>query len=216
MIGRQIFVAARLANVFLRQHGHSKQRRSLPVNANGDFQPWLTYPMIEFLDSLDLSEKSILEFGAGGSTLYWARRSKEVISVELDQEWANKLASCAPSNVTIVHEPDGGKYPEIPRQFSRAFDVILIDGAERYRSSVTALDMLAGSGMIILDNAEWYPNCCHLLGENLIEDIPFSGFGPLNAFTSTSTAFLHRSFSFQRGSRSPPIGGRELKALDDR
>lgn len=214
MIGRQILVAARLADVFLRKHGHSKKRRSLPVDGRDDFQPWLTYPMIEFLNGLDLSEKSVLEFGAGGSTLYWARRSKEVISVELDQEWANKLASCAPPNVTIIHEPDGGKYPEIPRQFSRAFDVILIDGAERYRSSITALDMLAESGMIILDNAEWYPNCCDLLGENLIE-MPFSGFAPLNAFTSTSTAFLRRSFSFQRGSRSPPIGGRMLKALDD-
>jgi predicted O-methyltransferase YrrM len=131
MIGRGALVAVRLADVFLRKHGHSRKQGPLPVSAKGDFQPWLTYPMIEFLASLDLSGKSVLEFGSGGSTLYWAKHAKDVVSVEMDAAWADRLASLAPANVRIIHEPDGGKYPDAPKTLRKNFDIILIDGAER-------------------------------------------------------------------------------------
>ena len=189
----------------------------MPVDAGGNFLPWLTYPMIEFLDTLDVSDKSVFEFGAGGSTLYWARRAREVVSVELDAAWHARLTSMAPSNVEIVHEPDGHQYADTPNRLGRTFDIIVVDGAERYRSASAALNALAPGGMIILDNAEWYPNCCRLLASSGLIELPFSGFPPVNAFTSTSTAFLSRDFAFPVVRRRPPIGGRALAggALDD-
>ncbi|MET0877406.1 MAG: hypothetical protein ABWY14_09735 [Tardiphaga sp.] len=218
LIPRPVIAAGRLLQVFLGTHGHSRRVSGMPVDGHGNFIPWLTYPMIEFLNGFDFSDATVFEFGTGGSTLYWAGRAKNVVSVELDAAWAARLAAIAPSNVRIIHEPNGHRYAEAPIALDRTFDVIVIDGAERYRSTRAAIGCLAPGGMIILDNAEWYPNCAALLAESGLIEVPFSGFPPINAFPSTSSAFLSRDLSFPRLPRALPVGGRALAggALDDK
>lgn len=192
----------------------------MPVDGQKNFQPWLTYPLIEHLNGLDFSDKHVFEFGAGASTMYWSKRAKHVVSVEFDSAWYELLKEAVPGNVTLLHESNGHRFSVAPKQFpARRFDVVVIDGAERYRCAQSALEVLAPGGMIILDNAEWYPNAANLLvGAGLIE-VRFSGFGPINAFTSTSSIFLSRDFSFSHNdaARLPPRGGRKLPggALDD-
>lgn len=214
MIPRSLIIAPRLLDTFLRLHGQNRRCGPFPVNGQGKAQPWFTYPMLEFLDTLDLRGKSIFEFGAGGSTLYWARRGAAVTSVELDADWYNHLLGILPDNVAITHEANGHAYATAC--VGGCYDVIVIDGAERFRCAESALQALAPGGMIILDNAEWYPNAADLLlGADLLE-ISFSGFGPINAFTSTSTAFLKRDFHFPRLRREAPVGGRTIQTLDDK
>lgn len=49
--------------------------------------PWITLLAIEFLEKhLDVNMK-VFEYGSGGSTLFFAKRVKEVISVEHDPKW---------------------------------------------------------------------------------------------------------------------------------
>jgi hypothetical protein len=203
-----------LLDIFQLKHGHVRQKDGFPVNGLGEFQPWLTYPMIEFLNGFDFSNKTVFEYGSGASTLFWATRAKEVISIEFDGEWHQSLLSKIPKNVTLIHEPDGRKYASSIQKFSRQFDVIVIDGAERNRCAIAAINSLKPGGMIILDNAEWYPNTAGYLASAGLIEIPFSGFSPVNAFCSTSTAFLTRDFAFPQKiqSRRPPVGGRALPA----
>jgi predicted O-methyltransferase YrrM len=217
IIPRPLISSVRLLRIFLTEHGHDRSIDSMPVDGQGEFLPWLTYPMIEFLNGFDFSEKSVFEFGAGASTLYWAERAREVTSVELDLEWSTHLAKRIPNNVTLIHEPNGHIYAETPSKLNRKFDVIVVDGAERFRSSKAAIAALAPGGMIILDNAEWYPNSADLLASSGLIEIGFSGFPPINAFCSTSSIFLSREFAFPRKGRNIPIGGKQLKssALDD-
>ena len=204
--------------MFQIEHGHTHNRFGFPINAQGNFQPWLTYPLIEFLNSLDFTEKKIFEYGTGSSTLYWASRAEQVVSVELDEKWYSSLLQKIPNNVQLIHEPNGGKYPGIIQEKGK-FDVIVIDGAERYQSAVAASEYLAPGGMIILDNSEWYPNAAGYLNSLGLIEVPFSGFSPINAFTSTSSVFMSRDFSIPKNdnARLPPIGGRKLPnpALDD-
>jgi hypothetical protein len=40
------------------------------TDKNGEPVPWFTYPTIEYLNHLDLSECSVFEYGMGYSTLY--------------------------------------------------------------------------------------------------------------------------------------------------
>lgn len=219
LVPRRIISAVRLLNIFQQQHGHVRQQNGFPVNGQGDFQPWLTYPMIEFLNGLDFSKKRIFEFGAGSSTLYWAKRAMEVVSVEFDSGWFEALRSKVPGNVTLMHESDGHPYADKIRSNFGFFDVIVVDGAERYRSAKAALTALAPGGMIILDNAEWYPNTADMLAQAGLIEMRFSGFSPINAFTSTTSAFLSRDFSIPQTpqARMPAVGGRKLPtpALDD-
>jgi len=219
VVPRRVVSALRLLQIFQQKHGHVRCEDGFPVNGKGEYQPWLTYPMIEFLNFLDFSEKTVFEYGAGSSTLYWSRRAKQVISVELDRGWYESLLPRVPANVQLIHEPDGGKYSNIIHDFNYQFHVIVIDGAERNASAVAAIQALAPGGMIILDNAEWYPNTAEYLSSSGLIEVPFSGFSPINAFTATSTAFISRDFAMSRSkeARQPPIGGRALPtpALDD-
>jgi hypothetical protein len=217
IIPRPLISSVRLLQIFLKKHGHDRLIDGMPVDGEGKFIPWLTYPMIEFLNGFDFSEKSVFEFGAGASTLYWADRAREVTSVELDPKWSARLATRVPENVTLIHEPNGHLYASMPSKLNRKFDVIVIDGAERFRASQAAIEALASGGMIVLDNSEWYPNSADLLASSGLIEIAFSGFPPINAFCSTSSAFLSKDFAFSRRTRTVPVGGRSIidEVLDD-
>jgi Methyltransferase domain len=220
LIPRRLLVTARLQHIFFSLYGHTNRRDGMPVDGSGEYQPWLTYPLIEYLNGFDFSDKDIFEFGAGASTMYWSARARSVVSVELNRQWFDTMERRLPENVTLIHEPDGHQYAQTVATLARSFDVIVIDGAERYRSAHAALPALAPGGLVILDNAEWYPHTADMLAAAGLIEVRFSGFSPVNAFTSTSSAFLSRDFSFPLAgaARLPPRGGKALSggALDDK
>jgi hypothetical protein len=219
VLPRRFISAVRLLLIFQGGHGHVNRLNGFPVNGKGEFQPWLTYPLIEFLNGLDFSEKRVFEFGAGASTLYWAKRACEVVSVEFDAGWYEALLPIIPKNVTLHHVGNGQSYVNKVLECDGRFDVIVVDGAERYRSAQSAIKALADGGFIVLDNAEWYPNTADLLVQAGLIEVRLSGFTPVNAFTSTSSIFMSRNFCIPTNAlaRKKPIGGTDIigGTLDD-
>src|SRR5215218_1655637 len=67
-----------------------------------NYVPWFTYPAIEALKNWDLADKRVFEYGSGYSTLFWASRAKEVVSVEHNRDWYEKIAGLAPSNARVI------------------------------------------------------------------------------------------------------------------
>lgn len=53
--------------------------------------PWMTYDAIAFLEEITSEENNVFEWGSGGSTIFFAARCKQVISVEHDKEWSKIL-----------------------------------------------------------------------------------------------------------------------------
>ncbi|MGI6098591.1 MAG: hypothetical protein ACOYD3_02410 [Kiritimatiellia bacterium] len=49
--------------------------------------PWITYPALEWLDCHIHADMTVFEWGTGGSTLFYARHTKHVVSVEHNPEW---------------------------------------------------------------------------------------------------------------------------------
>ncbi len=91
-----------------------------------------------------------------------------------------------------------------------------MDGAERMRSAIRALDHLSENGIIILDNSEWFPNCAALLREKGFSQIDFCGFAPLNSFTSMTSVFVKTRIVFPYKPKSQcwvPIGGKLLDRI---
>lgn len=72
-----------------------------PLNQNFCAIPWYTYPAIEFLENKIDKNWKIFEFGSGQSTLWWAERVTEVISLESDQNWFSYIQGNMPSNVSL-------------------------------------------------------------------------------------------------------------------
>lgn len=60
-------------------------------NSVSDQMPWMAFGAIEYLDRLARPDMCVFEYGSGGSTLFWAARVRQVISVEHDKAWFEKL-----------------------------------------------------------------------------------------------------------------------------
>ncbi|GHT13802.1 hypothetical protein AGMMS4956_10560 [Bacteroidia bacterium] len=61
------------------------------VRRNNDFlsydQPWIVFGAKRFLDTILKKNMSVWEYGSGSSTLYYAKRVKQVYSIENDKNW---------------------------------------------------------------------------------------------------------------------------------
>ncbi|WP_208994231.1 hypothetical protein [Aliarcobacter cryaerophilus] len=174
------------------------------IDGNENHIPWYTYPTIEYLNNLDFSNKIILEFGSGSSSTFWAKKSLEVISIEHNQEWYEKVNQNIKKNQKILLTEDNDNYENSIKKLNKKFDVIVIDGIRRYQCAsvvteyINTLNEIEYEYMIILDNSDWYKNTAKLLRDklNLIE-IDFHGFGPINNYTWTTSIFLSRNFNFK-------------------
>jgi hypothetical protein len=192
-----------------------------------NYIPWFTYPAIEALKNWDLSDKRVFEYGSGYSTLFWASRCREVVSVEHDRAWYERVAAIAPANVRVILAPIDKKEeyhpsPALREQFDAyaaaidgCFQIIVIDGYARsrvrYQCAQAALPHLDRNGLMILDNSDWLPATAMFLRQSDLIEVDFSGPVPGNSYTQTTSFFLTREFSFCPASaRQPamPVGGK--------
>ncbi|MCX7049579.1 MAG: SAM-dependent methyltransferase [Candidatus Sumerlaeota bacterium] len=180
--------------------------------------PWYTYPAIEFLDKLNLSDKTIFEYGSGFSTLYWAKRAKSVITIEDDKVWFDKISPQVPPNTAIHLITDMDRYAAAPRQTpgpGGKYDVIVIDGKERYSCAQVAVSCVNDDGFIILDNADWFPNTVNFLSNAGMIRVDMIGLGPINAYTWNTMFFLKRNLKIEYNPPVPIATHIDEQAKDD-
>lgn len=197
--------------ILSREYGHYKSAsRWQSINKNGEPIPWYTYPMIEYVQQLDFSQKTVFEYGSGNSTLFWAKRSKHVVAIEDDPVWYEQIKPKLPANVTYILVDNKEAYIQAIHQFPNLFDVIIVDGSHRYDCILSARPRLSNTGFIILDNSDWFVEATAFLrGSDLIE-IDMAGFNPINGYATTTSIFLTRQVELiPSGDKQPQtaIGG---------
>ena len=157
-----------------------------------DESPWMTFPALAFLKEVLRPDMRVFEWGSGGSTLFFARRAKQVVTVEHNAEWAEKVrAACAAhSHVLIEHIPPDDVPPTAdfdptdPAAFFSSestsfrryathiaafpdahFDLVVVDGRARPSCLQQAIPKLKPGGTLVLDDAErpCYARACSLL-----------------------------------------------------
>lgn len=171
------------------------------VDGAGDSIPWYTYPALEYLSSLDFGKQSVLEYGAGTSSLWWAKRAERVLSIEHDAQWFDATLGQAPANLEVKLISDEDSY--VSAGAGRRFDVIVIDGIYRARCAQALASNMSESALVILDNSDWYPRTAARLRESYdLLQVDFHGFGPINSYTWTTSLFFSRTF------RPKPLSGR--------
>ena len=200
---------------FSANSGHFRSSLAMKaVNARGEPIPWYTYPAIDFLSQRDFSGKTILEFGAGQSTLWWASMAKSVLSVEEDLGWYNAVRAQVPKNVALHHVPVDIQartikpIEDLLRQNTiRKFDVIIVDGHLRRELTSMSFDYLAPDGALILDNAEGYGFYDEIAGRDC-RRIDFFGFAPgVLLRHCTSIVFVEDCFLLRSDIRIPILEG---------
>jgi precorrin-6B methylase 2 len=125
--------------------------------------PWLSRRAIAVLEKSLSPTASVLEIGAGTSSLWFAARAGELVSIETDSGWAERIQVlleesgrhawqvrvCDPSdiNTAIACHPD------------ERFDVILVDSAEQSRGDrihclAAAAPKVRRGGLLVLDDSD--------------------------------------------------------------
>jgi hypothetical protein len=113
--------------------------------------PWYTHGMLEELKKWDLSDKTILEWGGGWSSVYFSFYAKRVFTIESNWGWSVEILETVSKlnntgNFTIirrdVNEGDQSKvdyYTEIPEDCKP--DIVIIDGVLRHECLQKALTL---------------------------------------------------------------------------
>lgn len=181
--------------------------------------PWMTYGAIHWLEQILSRRTTLFEYGSGGSTIFFAHRVAQIVSVEHDAGWyeqvrqrlnSEKLNNCeyhlrapGPEVPDAVYGP--GKFnttdPRLSRQSFEAyvrsieaypdkhFDVIVVDGRSRASCLAIAIPKLKPEGWLVLDNSEREEY------QPATNALPtklrrdFCGVGPVNAHPWMTSAF---------------------------
>ena len=120
-------------------------------------RPWLGYSAVHRLAGLIRPNWSILEFGSGLSTVWLARRSADVVSLEHDRDWHARVGQILEGrnlrNVDLRFSAEAD-YARAPIDDGRQFDFVLVDGIARLRSAHIGFAQLKPGGWLYLDNAD--------------------------------------------------------------
>lgn len=127
--------------------------------------PWYTHGCLGVISKWDLSDKVILEYGGGSSSLWWHRKAKEVWTIETKEEWLkmidNELMGCHGRFGTLklfhreINEGDQSRvdeYLKIPEGCKP--NIIVADGIFRTEVCELAVEYFKnnGGGILIANN----------------------------------------------------------------
>jgi predicted O-methyltransferase YrrM len=161
-------------------------RRKRPLDIG---LPWISLKAIRFLERFLTPEMTVLEYGSGGSTIFFARRCKRVIAIEDDPVWLGavrqRLGALRLTNAEIRLCETGSLYNSSSAEFRESSylrgadglspDLVLVDGADEIRAygredyeprrsicfhHVEPM-MAAKGGVIMVDDASLYPGLRH-------------------------------------------------------
>lgn len=123
--------------------------------------PWLSRQAAAFLSERLRPTDVVVEWGAGRSTVWLARRVGSLVSIEHSRAWHDRVEVmlCAGGidngDLRYVPVDDDQAYlaPDVPDE---SCDLVLIDGVLRDRCAVRACRLIKPGGMVAVDNANWY------------------------------------------------------------
>lgn len=166
--------------------------RGRPVDQVGAAIPWLTYAAVHFLKAKQFRDLSVLEYGCGSSTVWWAERARSVFSVEHDVAFFDETRKRVPGNVELVLRSQYcGLYESAPVQAGKIFDIVVIDAVNRLECLEAAFSVLKAGGVIIFDNSlrEEYGDFRGTCAKNGFRYIDFVGPTAISPFNSCTTIF---------------------------
>jgi len=135
--------------------------------------PWFSYAAIDFLEEFLEPHMTVFEYGSGGSTLFFARRARSVLSVEDNDRWhelvtsrlelkglVNASMKLCPFDFKSAAGFDQSDY--LLAMPDDRFDIIVVDGSEEWNlirpiCFEKAQKHVKKGGVIVVDDSWRYP-----------------------------------------------------------
>lgn len=128
--------------------------------------PWIPFAAARFIEGAILRPDSrVFEWGSGGSTVWWAKRSGFFVSVENRANWHAQVTSAlreygVEDKCEYLLRTKGrngfANYVSAIDPYE-PFDIIFVDGRERAACLKRAVRKIKSGGYIVLDNPDMYP-----------------------------------------------------------
>ena len=181
---------------------------SLAMDRHGNPLPWFTYSAIQFLLKKSFKERTVLEWGAGQSTLFWAQRAKTVTALEADEAWHKVLLTKVPCNVAL-HLVKADISDVEPILQNKTFDIVVCDGLDRFKCAERSLNLITNDGAIIIDNSDGNQGprpgfgFIDLYFQAGFSRIDFYGFPPGNTVQQCTSVLFRKDCFLLRGEEHP-------------
>ena len=165
-----------------------------PIDNNGQPLAWYSYNFLRFLENRLTSNLTVFEYGAGNSTIWYAKKVKSVKSVENDKEWIEILTPQLPKNTEVVYRELNQTQDylhEITTPPQTKYDIVVVDGRRRNDCVMFSVDYLTEKGVVILDNSERedYQPAKDFMKKNKFKQIDFWGISPIVAHNTCTSVF---------------------------
>ena len=189
-------------------------KKKQALDKNGDPIPWLTYPFIDFINDRLNKNLDLFEFGAGNSSIYYAKKLKSVTSIEHSSKWfeiikSNDKFKYDNLNINLVEVPnkfkelgyhemaftnDVNDYVRSIALENKKFNIIVVDGLFRNSCLKECVDYLSEDGVVFLDNTHYKYQDQLRIGTDFMENsgfkrLDFWGMGPIYAAKSCTSIF---------------------------
>lgn len=149
-------VRGKRARIF-QAHGWARSVRALlPIDEHGEPVPYVPYCVTALLEERLSADFSVLEFGAGYSTLFLMKRVRQVTALEHHADWVATLRSRITDNVELIAVPadPAEAYCAAALAATQPYDLIVVDGRHRVVCFETALQRLSTRGVVLLDDSD--------------------------------------------------------------
>jgi len=129
-------------------------------------EPWIVPEALDYLRSIAKPNWAVFEWGAGGSTVWFAKECSVVITIEQSQFWkkdiCKKLYNRDLCNASIRYIPirEGDEYYAdiILDHPDETFDLVSVDGevTKRDQCLINSWAKVVPGGYVMLDNSNWW------------------------------------------------------------
>ena len=173
-----------------------------PIDKNGQPVAWYSYSFLKFLENRLTKDLAVFEYGAGNSTIWYAKKVKFVKSVENDKKWVEILTPQLPKNAEVtfrelnqtqdyLHEITIPAQAKSEAKSEAKYDIIVVDGRRRNDCAMFGIDYLTEKGVIILDNSERedYQPTKDFMKQKGFKQIDFWGIAPIVAHNTCTSVF---------------------------
>ena len=169
-------------------------RGHIPIDNKMEPVPWWAYSAIHFIEERLSDSFRVLEFGCGNSTVWLSERVKDVISIEFDSVWAERIASIVPKNTKIIVTKSSRKFLAEDHDKLGKFQVLIIDAGNRLEIATNASTFISDDGVVLYDdsNSQDWLDLRNLMAQNGFKEISFLGMGPQDIVLCRTTIFYRQ------------------------
>ena len=96
-------------------------KEEISVDNEGRPTPWWTIPAIEFMNSVVSKHWRVFEYGCGHSTLWWQEKVNQVIGVDHDAEWVDRVRPKLNKENSALLKQKGDRASHVAEKISETY-----------------------------------------------------------------------------------------------